>query len=187
MPVTKPRKRKIYQIRLNPDDAKYGLDTKQERAKRFEETGTVFSSLALSAWQAARDSTNEAIFKSLPKDMQAAITAMRPKLPQLRPDAGCLRCGGKGYREDKKHWIVIAGQTIHGKVCFKCMGSGIEPSMEPVFFRRRAIDTLRCVNETKAREWADKVLDADDNPYQCVLLDIAQAIIADQDYTKLPH
>src|SRR5581483_1490548 len=170
--------KKILKIRLNPEDAKYGLDTKERRAERFATTGSAFSLEALTAWKAACASTSRAILESLPKSMQEAIPAIRASLPKSYPDAACTRCAGLGYREDKEHWIVIEGERLRGKVCFKCEGSGIEPCFEPTFFRRRVMDSIKQASDKARLNWAERVLKASYNhPYFPVLSDIALMIV----------
>lgn len=179
---------KVYKIRLNPEDAKYGLDSKERQAQRFQNTGDTFSQFALDAYNAAKNSTALAIFQSLPTEMQKAIPEIRRILPVVRPDARCSRCQGKGRREDIPNWIVIEGKKLIGKICFKCLGNGIEPCMDPIFFRRRIVDTLsNCWKSQKAIDWAYKVVNTHDNPYRAVMLDVAETILKGNDPKKLPH
>ena len=156
---------KVYKIRLNPEDADYG-----------------------DAWSAAVAHSQQTIFDTLPPAMQRRIERTRKDLPLKRADACCTRCAGDGYRNDREDWVVVAeGKKVFGKVCFQCNGSGIEPHMEPVWFRRRVMDIIKTKSPAKLREWAKRVIDALAHPYRCVLLDIAKAVLAGEDPTKLPH
>ena len=180
---------KPYKIRLNPQDAEYGLNKNPEG----------YTQTSLDAWKAAWENTMREITLTLPKGVQEAITTLRtkekngfPKLVNLREDAACTRCGGSGKRNDRESWIH------HGsleKVCYKCGGSGIETSMEPVYFRRRAVDYvtkfIREKNYPKLDEWADKVINAseEEQPYRPVLIDVAK-LLKDRKYqevSRLPH
>jgi hypothetical protein len=166
----------VYKIRLNSADAKYGLRS----------AGADYSQEAMDAWRAAVASTMEAIWKSLPTEMQDSIREIRATLPQKRADACCTRCGGSGYREDKQNWIDL----MDGKRCFKCNGSGIETHMEPIFFRRRVVDTLLESTPAKAKEWADKVYNDKEHAYRSVLMDIVDLIrsgASKEEVRKLPH
>lgn len=175
---------KVYKIRLNAEDAKYGIQSKESR-RQLAEKGIDYSQLAIDAWKAAVDSTKNAIFTSLPKEMQADIVKMRETLPQVRKDARCTRCGGSGYRDDIEYWILLND----GKKCFKCMGSGIETGMEPVFFRRRVVDTLRNATIEQAESWANKVYTDWQHVYRPVLMDIVNLILEGKVTMiyKLPH
>jgi len=174
-------------IRLNPADAKYDLDTKERRAERQKYTGSAFSQQALDAWKTACYSTAQSIYTSLPLAMRQAVVQIRKNLPKVRADAYCTRCGGRGYRDDCERWIVVPKEQRPGKVCFKCQGCGIEPCMEPVFFRRRVVDSLANAAPQKAVVWAKRVLTCTDNPYRPVLVDIAEAVLAGVDVRTLPH
>lgn len=178
---------RIYEVRLNPEDLKI-LESREEKRNRVAATGQEWSIETYERWKAAVRKTEYTIFNTLPKEMKVEIVKMRKTLPQMRQDACCSRCGGKGYREDNPHWIVTQTdpQKPVGKVCFKCDGSGIELRMEPIFFRRRVIDTIMTRTRAKQLEWANKVK-TEYNPYYPVLIDIAQVIINNGDVSKLPH
>lgn len=40
----------------------------------------------------------------------------------------CVRCEGQGHLDDREHWVVIT--ETGRKTCFRCKGSGTEPSKE---------------------------------------------------------
>jgi len=81
------------------------------------------------------------------------------------------------------------GEPMRGKICFKCKGTGVETKMHPVFFRRRAIDTLLGSSAEAAHRWAARVRDTESNPYRPVLIDIAEMILDGHFGTigSLPH
>ncbi len=172
-------KYKVYKIRLNPADAKTGISP----------PGAEFNQERMEAWTAAVNNTEAAIIASLPGEMRDALPCMMRRLPRERADACCSRCGGSGRRDDRPHWIVIAGEEDCGKICFKCLGHGVETHMLPAFFRRRTVDTLRNQKPEKAMEWASRVIAAVDNPYRPILIDIATLILAGrlQDVFSQPH
>lgn len=166
---------KVYKIRLNPGDVSLGVTT---------DNPNLSPQYRIDCWVAACENTEKEIFALLPVEMQTVIPKIMLYLPDVRPDSHCDRCDGSGYREERQHWI----QLKSGKICFKCKGSGVEPSMRPVFFRRRCIDSLR-KSPKKAKEWAEKVVNTLDNPYRPVLLDIAELILAGKlpEIFNLPH
>ena len=81
-------------------------------------------------------------------------------------------------REDKEKWVVLEEHADKpgGKRCFKCNGSGIEPSMEPVFFRRRVFDSFRNATLEQVRSWANKFYNDRHNAYRYILMDVVMAI-----------
>jgi hypothetical protein len=161
---------KIYPIRLNG----YG---------KFR----AGSQLAIDAWKAAVQATMQEILDSYTPELRKGVDLIRATLLTRRDDARCERCGGKGIRDDREEWIILK----RGKVCFKCNGSGIEPEMEPVFFRRRVIDTIQQSDQESIRRWARKVAIATDHqqPYKPILTDIIDLIRQDKisEISKLPH
>jgi hypothetical protein len=188
--------KRIYDIRLNPEDAKYGVQSKQRRQEIQSAIG--WSQLAIDAWKAAVDSTRDAILKTYTPQLRQAEAQIREDLPERRAEARCTRCGGKGYRDEDEKWIQFRGKPVGRegfKGCFKCSGSGIETKMEPVFFRRRVVDYIKQkvaeqkLNEVKA--WAEKVKQSnlDEQPYRPMLMDIVQLIDENRfnEIGRLPH
>lgn len=149
---------------------------------------------AAQAWQAAYEATRGSILASYSPDMQAAVAYIRAILPKSgRDDWRCERCGGEGFRDDEERWIILSPHLDRpaGKRCFRCTGSGIEPSADPVFFRRHICDHL--VSKLNSRNlaalqlWAQKVIASNETqqPYRRILMDLAEAISkSDWDYLK---
>ena len=129
--------------------------------------------------------------------------SIRKNLPELRKDARCTRCSGRGYLDDNEKWIQYRGDPVNRvgfKGCFKCKGSGIEPKMEPVFFRRRVVDHI--INKledgkiNQVKQWASMVQNStlENQPYKPLLMDIVELIdklndinILKSEIDKLPH
>jgi hypothetical protein len=176
---------KVYDVRLNPEDI--------QTAMCGPGCSDVYKA---QCWEAAVENTMSTILASLPHYMREAIPFIVQTLPGCREDSRCERCGGSGRREDEKTWYSFQGTGVNevgermiGKVCFKCKGTGVETKMHPIFFRRRAIDTLRERDEAAARRWADRVRETEDNPYRPVLIDIADMILDGgfANINRLPH
>ena len=194
--------KKIYDIRLHPEDAAYGIAS-PERKKEIQDAGLTYSQFQIDAWNAAVDSTRDRILKSYSPEMREAEAEIRKNLPELRKDARCTRCSGRGYLDDNEKWIQYRGDPVNRvgfKGCFKCKGSGIEPKMEPVFFRRRVVDHI--INKledgkiNQVKQWASMVQNStlENQPYKPLLMDIVELIdklndinILKSEIDKLPH
>lgn len=61
----------------------------------------------------------------------AHVMAIRNRLmAEAKEPKDCTRCSGLGQREDNPNWRVVEERGVAGKICFRCRGSGREPTRD---------------------------------------------------------
>lgn len=140
-------------------------------------------------WRIAWQNTKKSITENLSDAMQVEIENIRDTLVKYRKESACKWCDGAGKVNDHINY------TDKQIICFFCAGSGIKFDAEPVFFRRKVVDTVlsllkyNCIE--KVEDWAKKVEEAsiEEQPYRPILMDIV-FLIEHKEYDKIkkiPH
>ena len=110
-----------------------------------------------------------------------AINEVRAVFACMGQPGSCTRCGGSGYRNEDKGWVVVP--TAGGRVCFRCRGNGVEPvrkMTDPLRVRRAVIarfhGMIKAGEFEKARFSAERELGRSD-PYLPVLVDVYERVL----------